>query len=68
MSTFIYDDGGRVAAGFKGSTGDCCVRAVAIATGRPYQEIYDAINKVSQKLLDGTWVAMGPNNVHRIGL
>lgn len=41
---FIQDDGGREAAGYKGSTGDCVTRAVAIASGRPYQEIYDGIN------------------------
>lgn len=38
---FQYDDGGRAAAGFKGSAGDCVVRAIAIASGRPYQEVYD---------------------------
>jgi hypothetical protein len=28
-----FDDGGRGAAGFKGKTGDCVCRAIAIATG-----------------------------------
>ena len=41
---WIYDDGGREAAGYKGSAGDCAARAVAIVTGKPYQEVYDAIN------------------------
>jgi len=36
---FIYNDGGRVAAGYKGRAGDCVVRAIAIATQRPYQEV-----------------------------
>ena len=40
---FIYDDGGREAAGYKGKTGDCGTRAVAIATGLPYQEVYDMV-------------------------
>ena len=40
---FIYDDGGRAEAGFKGDAGDCVVRAVAIATGKPYREVYDAL-------------------------
>jgi hypothetical protein len=40
---FVYDDGGRKAAGFKGKTGDCVTRAIAIATGKPYQEVYDAL-------------------------
>lgn len=38
-----FDDGGRSDAGFKGKTGDCVTRAVAIASGRPYQEIYAAL-------------------------
>lgn len=41
---FVYDDGGRSAAGYKGTTGDCVCRAIAIATGTPYQEVYDLIN------------------------
>jgi hypothetical protein len=42
---FVRDDGGRVAAGFKGEAGDCVTRAIAIATGRPYREVYNAINE-----------------------
>lgn len=30
---FIKDDGGRAAAGYKGETGDCVVRAVSILNG-----------------------------------
>lgn len=40
----VYDDGGRAAAGFRGHTGDCVCRAVAIATGQPYRVVYDALN------------------------
>jgi hypothetical protein len=40
------DDGGRKAAGFKGAAGDCFARAVAIATGREYREVYDLINRL----------------------
>lgn len=39
--SWVYDDGGREAAGFQGHTGDCAARAVAIVTGRGYQEVYD---------------------------
>lgn len=46
---WVYDDGGRGQAGYKGDTGDCAVRAVAIATGKPYKEVYDAINRVAQR-------------------
>lgn len=42
---YVYDDGGRAAAGYKGTAGDCCCRAIAIATGMPYQEVYDLINR-----------------------
>lgn len=42
---FIFNDGGRAAAGYKGNTGDCVCRSIAIATGRPYQEIYDRLAK-----------------------
>lgn len=41
---YIDDDGGRKVAGYIGSTGDCAVRAFAIATELPYQTVYDAIN------------------------
>ena len=41
---WIYNDGGRKDAGYKGDTGDCVTRAISIATGRPYQKIYDLIN------------------------
>lgn len=42
---FIYDDGGRAAAGFKGAAGDCVCRAISIATQKPYKEVYDLINQ-----------------------
>jgi hypothetical protein len=41
---FNYNDGGRAKAGYKGVTGDCGVRAMAIVTGKTYQEIYDMVN------------------------
>ncbi len=39
----IFNDGGREDAGFKGRTGDCVTRAVAIASGLPYKEVYNAL-------------------------
>lgn len=45
---FQYNDGGRSDAGFKGTTGDCVCRAIAIATEKPYREIYDLINEFSK--------------------
>jgi hypothetical protein len=41
----VYHDGGRKAAGVRGDAGDCVTRAIAIATGRPYREVYDLINR-----------------------
>lgn len=42
--TFQYNDGGREQAGYKGTTGDCVCRAIAIATEQPYQKVYDDLN------------------------
>jgi len=44
---FQLDDGGRRAAGYKGMAGDCVVRAIAIATEKPYQQIYDLVNSAA---------------------
>src|SRR5215470_19076369 len=44
---FQFDDGGRAEAGYKGKTADCVTRAIAIATGKPYQEVYDALNSLA---------------------
>lgn len=46
---WMYDDGGRKNAGYRGDTGDCGVRAVAIASGKPYQEVYDSINEIAKQ-------------------
>jgi hypothetical protein len=46
--TYVYDDGGRAAAGYKGAADDCVCRAIAIASGMPYQEVYDALNELGQ--------------------
>ena len=37
---FKFNDGGR-SKYFKGETGDCVTRAIAIATGEDYMTIYD---------------------------
>jgi len=46
--TFVEDDGGRKHAGFKGTTGDCSTRAIAIAVGLPYAEVYDSLTKLGK--------------------
>ena len=43
MIDYVYDDGGRADAGYKGQTSDCVTRAIAIATEMPYQSVYDAL-------------------------
>ena len=47
--TWEYNDGGRKEAGYKGRVGDCAVRAIAIASQKPYKEIYDLVNKFAKK-------------------
>ena len=39
----IYNDGGRREAGFRGKADDCVCRAIAIATGKPYTDIYERL-------------------------
>ena len=43
------NDGGRSAAGYKGKTGDCVVRSIAIVSGLPYQKIYDDLYKANEE-------------------
>ena len=45
---FNYNDGGRSEAGYIGSTGDCVTRSISIITGKPYKEVYDALNQLSE--------------------
>ncbi len=46
---YVYDDGGRNIAGYKGSTGDCATRAIAIATNTDYKTVYDLVNSFCAK-------------------
>lgn len=46
---YQYNDGGRNAAGFKGITNDCVVRAIAIAAEMDYAEVYKSINQLAKK-------------------
>lgn len=49
IHNFAYDDGGRADAGFTGTAGDCATRAIAIATEKPYREVYDALYEIAGK-------------------
>jgi hypothetical protein len=43
---WVYDDGGRWAAGYRPRhVGDCVVRSIAIATEKPYSEVDKALGK-----------------------
>lgn len=39
MLPYRYDDGGRKIAGYKGTTGDCVIRAIAIYKSLPYIDV-----------------------------
>lgn len=45
---YTYNDGGRNAAGYKGEANDCVVRAVAIATGREYKDVYRELARIME--------------------
>lgn len=47
MSHWVHTDGGRGAAGYTGTAGDCVTRAISIATGLPYQKVYDDLNALA---------------------
>lgn len=47
MSHWVYNDGGRAEAGFKGKAGDCLTRALSIITNHSYKEIHDLVDSFS---------------------
>lgn len=46
---FVWNDGGRAACGFVGLAGDCVTRAIAIATGEVYRNVYQALGTAATK-------------------
>ena len=46
---FALDDGGRATSGFKGQAGDCVCRAIAIATEKPYLDVYVHLNTFAER-------------------
>lgn len=59
---FLFNDGGRKAAGFKGFASDCVCRAIAIALDLPYIEVYrdladacEARGEGRQHARNGVW-------------
>lgn len=47
--SFTYNDGGRSAAGYKGHTGDCVCRSIAIVTGKDYQDVYNDLAELGKQ-------------------
>ena len=45
---YVHTDGGRADAGFRGVTGDCVTRALSIATGIPYGEMYRTLGELAK--------------------
>lgn len=45
--TFQFNDGGR-SEHFDGEARDCVYRSIAIATGKPYLEVYNELNQLAQ--------------------
>lgn len=44
----IWDDGGRADSGYVGLAGDCVTRAIAIATGTSYRDVYRALGAIAE--------------------
>lgn len=65
---FVQDDGGRAAAGFRGEASDCVTRAIAIATGRPYAEIYRMVNETAKRERPGAKHRKGKRSSARSGV
>lgn len=62
---WIYDDGGR-SKYFKGTTNDSVCRAIAIATGKDYKEVYDLINEyIEKEELDELYVSNARTGVSK---
>ena len=51
---FVFNDGGRSAAGYRGKAEDCVCRAIAIAMELPYQDVYDALNTLAARERSGS--------------
>jgi hypothetical protein len=51
---YVLNDGGRAAANYKGQTGDCAVRAMAIALQLDYQSCYEELSIAACSTTIGT--------------
>ena len=47
IQRFYWNDGGRSSCGFVGLAGDCVTRAVCIATGLVYRDVYNELSTLA---------------------
>lgn len=47
-----HNDGGRHKAGYKGYVDDCVCRSIAIATQKPYRDVYADLNLLAKQMHD----------------
>ena len=47
---FVYNDGGRKKAGYKGKAGDCGARAIAIALEMDYKSAYNLLAQANKNM------------------
>jgi len=64
---WMYDDGRRQQAGYKGGARDCVVRAIAIAAELPYETVYGTINEIAkfEKVRPGQNKSSARTGVHK---
>lgn len=65
---YIYNDGGRKEAGYKGEASDCGVRAIAIVTNQSYQKVYNDLHECTKKYVKKHWSKRRKNNTPNNGL
>lgn len=52
MIQYVFHDGGRKNAGYKGDTGDCVVRAIAIAAELDYEKVYNDLFQLNENFAE----------------
>ena len=62
---FIYSDGGRSEAGYKGNAKDCVVRSIAIVTRIPYKKVYEDLNRIAKLLNNKSRISTSRGGVHK---
>lgn len=67
---YTYNDGGRKAAGFAGTAGDCVTRAICIAAEMPYDEVYQRLanGNAAQRVTKRTRASLAGKRTARSGI